>query len=106
MYASCIISVLFRLVLKKTIIIWNIRQSLNDLKAIKFFSRVVIRLTCYFSFFPDFTIFNSKQAILQHSYYGFDKHKSFYLPNGVDKINHSKKINNDTLRNEWNLDKN
>lgn len=107
MYASCIISVLFRMVLKKTIIIWNIRQSLNDLGAIKFISRAVIKVTCFFSSYPDITIFNSKKALFQHSIYGFDKHKSFYLPNGVEKINHSNNLyNNNILKDELNLNKN
>lgn len=104
MYASCIVSILFRLFLKNKIIIWNIRQSLNDLKAIKFISRLVIRITCFFNSYPDLTIFNSKNAMKQHVSYGFDINKSFYLPNGVDKIsNHEFQNEKINLRKDLNL---
>lgn len=107
MYASCIISIFFRMIIKKPIIIWNIRQSLNDLGAIKFISRAIIKITCYFSSYPDITIFNSKKALLQHAALGFDKHKSFYLPNGVDNIDSNiNKFNNNDLKNKLNLDDN
>lgn len=106
MYASCIISIFFRMVIKKTVIIWNIRQSLNDLGAIKMISRIVIKATCFFSSYPDITIFNSKKALLQHSRFGFDQHKSFYLPNGVDIIDDKiTKFNNDDLKIKLNLKK-
>ncbi len=105
MYASCIVSILFRFFLKNKIIVWNIRQSLNDLYAIKFISRLVIRITCFFNSYPDLTIFNSKNAMKQHESYGFDIKKSFYLPNGIDEISDNKIKKNDknSLRKRLNL---
>ena len=83
MYHSCIIAIILKL-FSKTVVIFNIRQSLYALDRIKNTTYLIIKICGYLSKFSNINIFNSRKSIEQHSLIGFKTFKSIYIPNGVD----------------------
>ena len=65
-------------------VIWNVRQSLYDVRLEKKQTRMVIRAGRVLAFQPDKIIYNSAVASTQHEGAGFPQNKSVVIPNGVD----------------------
>ncbi len=65
-------------------IIFNVRASLDGLKHESFSLKLLIRLTCFFSFWADRIVYNSSYAAAQHKKAGWRKTKSLVIPNGFD----------------------
>ena len=83
MYHGNLFSLIFFLFSNKSILIWNIRQTLYSLKNEKFFTKIIIFLNSLFSRFPKKIICNSELSIKQHQNFGFKK-KFVFIPNGID----------------------
>ena len=79
-------------------LVWNIRQSLYELKNEKFLTRQVIRLNRFFSTEVDALLYNSQLSKKQHEAFGFSATESRVVPNGIDvqkyllSSSHRKKI--------------
>lgn len=65
-------------------IIWNVRQTVYDLKSERLNTRWVIRLNSFISNQPKTIIYNSKLSRAQHEDLGFKKTFGVFLPNGFD----------------------
>lgn len=68
----------------RTKVVWNIRQSLYDLKVEKFMTRQVVRANRFLSNHADAVIYNSRLAMAQHEAFGFASDRSLFIPNGFD----------------------
>jgi len=68
----------------KPVQVWNIRWSLDTLRAEKVLTRIVVRANRFFSSRPDVTIYNSETARDQHEAYGFRSRESQTIYNGFD----------------------
>ncbi len=80
-------------------IIWNIRYSNIEIKKVKFFNFIIIRLLVKLSYtLPKSIVVVSKKAVSFYEKKGYDKKKLKYIPNGYDlksfKNNEFKKLNN------------
>ncbi len=64
--------------------VWNIRWSLDTLRAEKMLTRIVVQANRFFSTGPDVTIYNSETARNQHEAYGFRSRESQTIYNGFD----------------------
>jgi len=68
----------------KTMLVWNIRQSLYELSNEKLLTRQVIRACRLFSSAPDVILYNSRLSQKQHGRFGYSSKKSLVIPNGID----------------------
>lgn len=84
MYHANFLAIATKLFYRKAKVLFNIRQSLSDVKNDKPLTRVVIYLNAYFSRFVTCVINNSKTSIGQHQAVGFSKKNSCYIANGFD----------------------
>jgi len=69
---------------KKVPVVWNVRQTLYNLKDEKLFSRLMITFGSKISKKPSFIIYNSQVAKKQHEKIGFSSENGVYIPNGFD----------------------
>jgi len=65
-------------------VVWNIRQSLDDIRAEKPLTQAVIRLSARLSNQPAALIYNAKTAALQHERFGFARPRRRLIANGFD----------------------
>jgi glycosyltransferase involved in cell wall biosynthesis len=65
-------------------VVWNVRQSLYDLKHERLFTRWVIRVNAWLSVRADTIIYNSLTSARQHEEFGFDASRTHIIPNGFD----------------------
>ena len=85
MYHGCFAAVLARFMRFKSIpIIWNVRQSLYDLKHEKRGSALVIRALAKLSWLPQRITYNTQTGAKQHETIGFRASKTQLIPNGFD----------------------
>jgi glycosyltransferase involved in cell wall biosynthesis len=85
MYHGCFAAVLARFMRFKRIpIIWNIRQSLYDLKHEKRGSALVIRALSWLSWLPQRITYNTQTGARQHEALGFRASRTQLIPNGFD----------------------
>ena len=71
-------------IILRTVVVFNIRQSLYALDRIKNNTYIIIKKYGYLSKYSNINMFNSKKSIEQHSLIGFQTYKVSYIPNGVD----------------------
>jgi glycosyltransferase involved in cell wall biosynthesis len=69
---------------KRIPIIWNIRQSLYDLKHEKRGSALVIRALSWLSWLPQRITYNTQTGARQHEALGFRASRTQLIPNGFD----------------------
>lgn len=85
MYHGCLTAVFAKLMsFKRVSMIWNIRQSLYDLKLEKRGSAMVIRMLAKLSWLPDRITYNSQLSAKQHEAIGYRKTKTQLIANGFD----------------------
>lgn len=65
-------------------VVWNIRQSLYDIRHEKPQTRAVIRLSALLSKNPRKIIYNTLTGAAQHENLGFSRKSRFFIPNGFD----------------------
>jgi len=65
-------------------VVWNVRQSLYDLKFEKPLTRMVIRLNGVFSSSANVIIYNSKLSRMHHEKIGFSFRRAKVIANGID----------------------
>lgn len=70
--------------ISKAPVIWNIRQSLYDIKKEKLLTQFIIRANSFFSSYCDVIIYNSHLSARQHEAFGFNKNRTVVIPNGFD----------------------
>lgn len=106
MYHGMLFSVLLKILFfNKVSLIWNIRQSLDDMSMFNVKTKFIIYLLAKFSSFPKFIINNSTVSIMQHISIGYGSESFKYIPNGVDiqlyKPNHKSRVE---LRKKYGVD--
>lgn len=85
MYHGCLAAVLARCMrLKRVPVIWNVRQSLYDLRLEKRGSAMVIRALGWLSWLPGCITYNSQLSARQHEAVGYRAGKTRLVPNGFD----------------------
>lgn len=85
MYHGCLVATLAKFMrLKRTPMIWNIRQSLYDLKLEKRGSALVIRALAKVSWLADRITYNSQLSSKQHEAIGYRATKTQLIANGFD----------------------
>lgn len=77
-------SVVDRFCENKTLVVWNVRQSLYGLKHERPLTRWVIRANALLSALPDAILYNSRTSARQHEAFGFDASRTRIIPNGFD----------------------
>lgn len=86
LYHSFIFSIVTKLIFfKKIKIIWNIRQTVPDFNYEKLTTKIVFKITSFFSNMPDYLIFNSKVSIKQHKILNFQNSNYILIPNGFEQ---------------------
>ena len=85
MYHGNLAATLVSLMLSKEVaLLWNIRQSLYEIKKEKRLTRLVIRANRLFSNRPDALLYNSQVSRRQHEAFGFAAEQGQVIPNGID----------------------
>ncbi len=85
MYHGCLAATISRFMRFKSVpMIWNIRQSLYDLKLEKRGSSLVIRALAWLSWLPQRITYNSQLSAQQHEAIGYRAAKTQLIPNGFD----------------------
>ena len=85
MYHGCLAATIARFMRgKRAALIWNIRQSLYDLKLEKRGSALVIRALGWLSWLPQRITYNSQLSAKQHEAIGYHASKTQLIPNGFD----------------------
>jgi len=85
MYHGCLAAVIAKcLSSKRASMIWNIRQSLYDLKLEKRGSAFVIRMLARLSWLPQRITYNSQLSAKQHEAIGYREAKTQIIANGFD----------------------
>lgn len=69
---------------KRPLVVWNVRQSLYDLKNERSGTRWVIRANAWLSDWPNAIVYNSRVSAGQHEAFGFNASKTKIIPNGFD----------------------
>ena len=69
---------------KKVPVVWNVRQSLYQMKNEKVLNRQVIRLNRFFSRSVASLLYNSQLSRTQHEDFGFASDKGLVIPNGIN----------------------
>ncbi len=83
MYHAMAIGVLVKLLsASKVPLVWNVRQSLDDISVLTLSSRLAIRVCGWLSFYPSGIVFNSERALRLHTERGFRKSRASVIPNG------------------------
>ena len=67
-----------------TPVFWNVRQSLDDPKALSLNTRLALRLGQLLSGMPSGIIYNSERALELHGKYGSNNRNAIIIPNGFD----------------------
>lgn len=65
-------------------VLWNVRQSLEDIAAYKWETALIIRLGALFSQYPRAIIYNSRSGAKHHQIFGYRGEKQIVIPNGFD----------------------
>lgn len=65
-------------------LLWNVRSSLDDLRAYRRTTRLLIQLEAWLSGRVDRILYNSSSSMRQHEAVGFDPRRSLWIPNGFD----------------------
>lgn len=65
-------------------VLWNIRQSLDDIGAYRWTTSAVIRAGAFLSGRPTALIYNSMNGAKDHETFGFHNKKQVLIPNGFD----------------------
>ncbi len=95
------------LLMGKTRLYWNIRQTLSTLKEEKRLTARVIILNSKLSRFADKIVFNSELSARQHRELGFSDNNTLVIPNGFDLSEYSPDPNHyRSLRNELGIPEN
>jgi glycosyltransferase involved in cell wall biosynthesis len=68
----------------KPSLVWNVRQSLYQIKDEKSLTALVIKANRFFSTIPDALLYNSQLSRQQHEAFGFSAEKGRVIPNGID----------------------
>jgi len=68
----------------KVALLWNIRQSLYEIKQEKWLTRWVIQASKFFSRMPDVLLYNSQVSRRQHEEFGFSHQNGQVIPNGIN----------------------
>lgn len=85
MYHGCLVASIAKFMRSKQVpMIWNIRQSLYDLKLEKRGSAMVIRALAWLSWLPKRITYNSQLSSQQHEAIGYAKSKTQLIANGFD----------------------
>ena len=85
MYHGCLVAAIARFMrFRRATVVWNIRQSLYDLKLEKRGSAWVIRALAWLSWLPKRITYNSQLSAQQHEAIGYAKVKTQLIPNGFD----------------------
>jgi glycosyltransferase involved in cell wall biosynthesis len=85
MYHGCFVASIAKFMrFKQVPMIWNIRQSLYDLKLEKRGSAMVIRALAWLSWLPKRITYNSQLSSQQHEAIGYAKAKTQLIANGFD----------------------
>lgn len=85
MYHGCLSASLARLMrVRQVPVVWNIRQSLYDLKLEKTSTARVIRTLAPLSWLPSLITYNSQLSARQHESIGYNGSKTQIIPNGFD----------------------
>jgi len=85
MYHGMLIALLLKaLSFNKIPIIWNIRQSLDDMSMFRAKTRFIIYMLARFSSLAEVIVNNSTISIAQHISIGYSRNSFRYIPNGVD----------------------
>jgi glycosyltransferase involved in cell wall biosynthesis len=83
MYHANIAALLVNFILRKKLV-WNVRQSLVDIKLEKRLTAILIRMSAFFSGCVDKIIFNSHVSLSQHVKIGFAERNTVVIANGFD----------------------
>lgn len=84
MYHGMLFSFFLALIFR-TKLIFNFRQTLYDINKESFFTKFVIKVTKFMSYYCDASVYNSIVSKNQHENFGFSQTKSFFLPNGFSE---------------------
>lgn len=85
MYHGNLVAIVLHIFLgARATLIWNVRQSLYDLRQEKSLTQHVIRISAKLSWVPEYILYNSHQARRQHEKFGFSGKKAAVIPNGFD----------------------
>ncbi len=87
MYHGCLAAVMAKFMrFKRVPVVWNIRQSLYDLKLEKRGSALVIRALAWLSRLTNCITYNSQLSAQQHEAVGYAKSRTQIIPNGFDPV--------------------
>ena len=85
-------------------VVWNVRQTLCDLKLEKPLTRFIVKLGARLSRFPDSIVYNSHTSADQHEKIGFCRTSRVVIPNGFNTDSfHADPIARQELRRQWKI---